>query len=45
MSAHLNALNKTATALDELYAVLNSAQKKTADEIMVGPMGVPMGMM
>lgn len=45
MSAHLDALNKTAAALDELYAALSPEQKKVADQIMVGPMGMPMGMM
>lgn len=45
MSAHLDALNKTTAALDELYAALSPEQKKIADQIMVGPMGMPMGMM
>ena len=33
------------TALDPLYAALSDEQKKTADEIMPGPMGMGMMMM
>jgi hypothetical protein len=43
--AHLAAMKKTREALTKLYAVLNDTQKKTADTIVVGPMGMPMGMM
>jgi hypothetical protein len=45
MTAHLNALNTTTGALDKLYDALSAEQKKAADEIIVGPMGMPMGMM
>jgi hypothetical protein len=45
MSAHLDALNKTTAELDKLYAGLSPEQKKIADQIMIGPMGMPMGMM
>jgi hypothetical protein len=45
MSAHLEALDKTTEALTKLYDVLSAEQKKTADEIVIGPMGMPMGMM
>ncbi len=45
MTAHLDALNKTTAALDKLYAALSADQKKAADAIIVGPMGMPMGMM
>jgi hypothetical protein len=45
MTAHLEALNKTSAALSKLYDALSAEQKKVADEIVVGPMGMPMGMM
>ena len=45
MSVHLEALSKTKATLESLYAVLSPAQKKIADQIMVSPMGMPMGMM
>jgi LTXXQ motif family protein len=45
VTAHLAALKKTAEAVGQLYKVLNDEQKKTADSIIVGPMGMPMGMM
>jgi hypothetical protein len=45
MTAHLEALRKLKTALDPLYAALSDEQKKTADEIMPGPMGMGMMMM
>ena len=45
MAAHLDGLNKTAAALDRLYDTLSADQKKIADEIIIGPMGMPMGMM
>jgi hypothetical protein len=45
VTVHLAALKKTAEAVGSLYKVLNDEQKKTADSIIVGPMGMPMGMM
>ena len=45
MTAHLTALKKTEEAVAKLYAVLTADQKKIADSIVVGPMGMPMGMM
>jgi LTXXQ motif family protein len=45
ITAHLAALRKTAEAVGNLYKVLNDEQKKSADSIIVGPMGMPMGMM
>ena len=43
MTAHLEALRRLKTAVDPLYAALSDEQKKTADELLEGPMG--MGMM
>ncbi len=43
MAAHLDALRKLRTAVEPLYAAFNADQKKTADELMIGPMGI-MGM-
>jgi LTXXQ motif family protein len=40
MTAHLDALRKLKTAVDPLYAALSDEQKKTADEIMLTPMGM-----
>jgi hypothetical protein len=45
VTAHLTALKKTEGSLDKLYGALSSDQKKTADRIIVGPMGMLMGMM
>ena len=45
MTAHLDALNRTTGALDKLYSTLSVDQKKVADEIIVGPMGMPIGLM
>lgn len=45
MAAHLDGLTKTSAALDKLYDALGPDQKKAADEIVIGPMGMPMGMM
>lgn len=45
MTAHLEAFNTTTSALDKLYDALSVDQKKVADEIIVGPMGMPIGMM
>jgi hypothetical protein len=43
LSARLEALRKLKAAAEPLYAALSDDQKKTADEIMLSPMG--MGMM
>jgi hypothetical protein len=44
--AHLDAMRRLRTAFDPLYAALRADQKKTADGLMIGPMGVMgMGMM
>jgi len=46
MAAHLGALRRLRSAIDPLYAALSIDQKKTADGLMIGPMGVMvMGMM
>jgi hypothetical protein len=45
MTAHLDGLSKTTAALTKLYDALSVEQKKTADGIVIGPMGMPMGMM
>jgi len=46
MTAHLEALRKLKAAIDPLYAALSDEQKKTADQLVVGPMGIMgMGMM
>ena len=45
LAAHLDAFRKTASALESLYDVLTPDQKKAADEIVVGPMGMPIGLM
>jgi LTXXQ motif family protein len=45
VTAHLAALKKTEDAVARLYGVLSDDQKKIADTIVVGPMGMPMGMM
>ncbi len=46
LATHLDGLRKLRTAFDPLYAALNADQKKTADSLMIGPMGVMgMGMM
>jgi LTXXQ motif family protein len=44
MTAHLEALRRLKTAVDPLYAALGPEQKKSADELLMGPMGM-MGMM
>jgi LTXXQ motif family protein len=44
MTAHLAALKRTEDAVAKLYGVLTDEQKKIADNIVVGPMGMPMGM-
>jgi len=40
MSAHLEALRKFKAVVDPLYAALSDEQKKTADELLIGPMGM-----
>ncbi len=45
VTTHLAALKKTEEAVTKLYAVLSDDQKKIADQIVIGPMGMPMGMM
>ena len=44
-AAHAEEMAKLKDALDPLYASLSPEQKKTADEIVFSPMGVPLGMM
>ena len=43
MTTHLEALRRLKAAVDPLYAALGPEQKKSADELLMGPMG--MGMM
>jgi uncharacterized protein GlcG (DUF336 family) len=46
MAAHLDSLRKLKATVEPLYAALSADQKKIADELMVGPMGMMgMGMM
>ena len=40
MTAHLEALRKFKAVVDPLYASLSDEQKKTADELLIGPMGM-----
>jgi LTXXQ motif family protein len=40
MTAHLEALHRLKAAVDPLYAALSDEQKKTADELLMGPMGM-----
>jgi hypothetical protein len=40
MTAHLEALRKFKAAVDPLYAALSDEQKKTADLLLMGPMGM-----
>jgi len=40
MTAHLEALHRFKAAVDPLYAALGDEQKKTADELLMGPMGM-----
>ncbi len=44
-TAHLAAIKKTEEAVAGLYGALTDDQKKVADGIVLGPMGMPMGMM
>jgi hypothetical protein len=43
MTTHLEAFRRLKAAVDPLYAALSPEQKKSADELLIGPMG--MGMM
>ena len=43
MAAHLEVMGKLKAAVEPLYAALSNDQKKTADDLIVGPMGI-MGM-
>jgi hypothetical protein len=40
MSTHLEALRKLKAAIDPLYPALTDEQKKAADQLMLGPMGM-----
>jgi hypothetical protein len=40
MTAHLNGLRRFKAAVDPLYVALSSEQKKTADQLLMGPMGM-----
>jgi hypothetical protein len=40
LSAHLNVLKAVKEAVAPLYAALSDDQKKTADHLMIGPMGM-----
>jgi hypothetical protein len=40
LTAHLNSVKTLREAADPLYAVLNDEQKKVADGLRVGPMGM-----
>src|SRR4051794_11006296 len=40
MTAHLDALRRFKSAVDPLYAALSDDQKKTADELLMSPMGM-----
>jgi hypothetical protein len=42
LGARLETVRKLKAATDPLYTALNADQKKTADEIMLSPMGVMM---
>ena len=45
LAANLDGLKKVEEMLGKLYAVLDADQKKLADGVVIGPMGMPMGMM
>jgi hypothetical protein len=45
LSAHVAAFKKVEDSLTKLYEVLSPEQRKVADGIVLGPMGMPMGMM
>lgn len=40
LAAHLDGVRRLRTAFDPLYAALSPGQKKAADGLMIGPMGV-----
>ena len=40
MTQHLEALRKFKATVDPLYAALSDEQKKTADELLMGPIGM-----
>jgi hypothetical protein len=40
MTAHLDGLRRFKAAVDPLYAALSPEQKKTADQLLMGPMGM-----
>ena len=40
ITAHLDALRRFKAAVDPLYAALSDDQKKTADQLLMGPMGM-----
>jgi hypothetical protein len=40
ISAHLDALRRFKAAVDPLYAAFSPEQKKTADQLLMGPMGM-----
>jgi hypothetical protein len=40
MTAHLEALRKFKAAVEPLYRALSDDQKKAADQLMIGPMGM-----
>jgi hypothetical protein len=40
MTAHLEAMQKLKAAVDPLYAAFTDEQKKAADQLMLGPMGM-----
>jgi LTXXQ motif family protein len=40
MTAHLDALHRFKAAIEPLYAALSDEQKKTADELLMGPNGM-----
>jgi hypothetical protein len=40
ITAHLEALHRLKAAVDPFYAALSAEQKKTADELLIGPMGM-----
>jgi hypothetical protein len=44
LTGRLDAIHKLKAAADPLYAALNDDQKKSADELMISPMGVMTGM-
>lgn len=43
MSAHVAAFKKTQEPLTKLYDIFGPKQKKVADGIVIGLMGIPMG--